>query len=58
MNLDTVEYLVRAMLKAGVLREQIIQVSRNCEWLFGVDSKSDAERLAIECLDQHEKNPQ
>jgi hypothetical protein len=29
-NMETVEYLVKAMIRAGVRRDQIILVSRDC----------------------------
>jgi hypothetical protein len=57
-HLDTVEYLVTVLLNAGVSREQVIRVSRDCESLFDVDSKNEAEMLAREYIIKYEKKRQ
>lgn len=54
-NYDTVEYLVKVMLRAGISREQILVVSRDCACLLGVTSETEAERITAEYLDKHEK---
>ncbi|WP_400164478.1 hypothetical protein ACAF76_000160 [Brevibacillus sp. TJ4] len=55
---DTVEYVVHLMLRAGVSPAKIVSVSRDLSTLFGVSSAEEAELLVRDCLYQYEKKSQ